>query len=171
MSAWSRPSWRRGYYPTAGGFDVRDGEVEGIFGLVIEKVAERLNLKPVYKAFDFPALIPALQAGRVDVAGSFSITQPRAQVVYLTTPMFLQPEAMAVREGTDVSSWEDAAAKKMTLSTNVGYFQISIWPSPGWEGADDSRWHAQGPVPATGTTWFPVAASHGESTAACTASW
>jgi len=120
-----------GYYPTAGGFDVRDGKVEGIFGLVIEKVAERLNLKPVYKAFDFPALIPALQAGRVDVAGPFSITQPRAQVVYLTTPMFLQPEAMAVRDGTDISSWEDAAAKKMTLSTNVGYFQISIWEELG----------------------------------------
>lgn len=120
-----------GYYPTAGGFDVKDGKVEGVFGLVIDKVAQKLNLKPVYKAFDFPALIPALQAGRVDVAGPFSITQPRAQVVYLTTPMFLQPEAMAVREGTKLSSWEEAAEKKLTLATNVGYFQIEIWEKLG----------------------------------------
>ncbi|MCB9992117.1 MAG: transporter substrate-binding domain-containing protein [Hyphomicrobiaceae bacterium] len=120
-----------GYYPTAGGFDVKDGRVEGIFGLVIEKVAERLGLTPVYKAFDFPALIPAVQAGRVDMAGPFSITQPRAQVLYLTTPMFLQPEAMAVRPDTDLTSWEEAAAKGMTLASNVGYFQIGAWEELG----------------------------------------
>ena len=120
-----------GYYPTAGGFDVKDGKVEGVFGLVMEKIAERLHLKPVFRAFDFPALIPALLAGRVDVAGPFSITQPRAQVVYLTTPMFLQPEAMAVRKDTDISSWEEAAKKGLTLATNVGYFQIGIWEKLG----------------------------------------
>lgn len=120
-----------GYYPTAGGFDVKDGKVEGVFGLVIEKVAEELGLTAVYKAFDFPALIPALQAGRVDVAGPFSITQPRAQVVYLTTPMFLQPEAMAVRQDTELASWEEAAARGLTLATNVGYFQIGIWEELG----------------------------------------
>lgn len=120
-----------GYYPTAGGFDMKDGKVEGVFGLVIDKVAQRLGLKPVYKAFDFPALVPAVQAGRVDVAGPFSITQPRAQVMYLTTPMFLQPEVMAVRPETEVTSWEDAAQKGMTLASNVGYFQIGVWEGMG----------------------------------------
>lgn len=118
-----------GFNPTPGIFEVSEsGEVSGIYGKLITEVAKRLNLKPVYVPLAFPALIPAVQSHRVDVnSGSFSITQSRAQILYYGTPWAFGPETIAVKPGTQIPSWEYAAANKLTLATGVGYYYVSMW--------------------------------------------
>ena len=103
-----------GFNPTPGIFEVSEsGEVSGIYGKLITEVAKRLDLTPVYVPLAFPALIPAVQSHRVDVnSGSFSITQPRAQILYYGTPWAFGPETIAVKPGTEIPSWE--ARRKLT---------------------------------------------------------
>lgn len=122
-----------GFNPTPGIFEVSEsGEVSGIYGKLITEVAKRLDLQPVYVPLAFPALIPAVQSHRVDVnSGSFSITQPRAQILYYGTPWAFGPETIAVKPGTKIPSWEAAAADKLTLSTGVGYYYVSTWEEMG----------------------------------------
>jgi len=95
-------------------------------------VAQRMDLEPVFQAYDFPAMIPALQSGRVDViATGFSATQPRAQILYILTPWLMAPETLSVRPGFELKSWEEAAEKGLTLATIRGYFQLGVWEEMG----------------------------------------
>jgi len=121
-----------GYNPMPGTVLVEDGVAVGIFSDITEEVAARLGLETEWLAFDFPALIPALQSGRVDLlATGFSVTQPRAQIFHYSVAHFLQPELIAVRPGSDVDSWEDVGTRGGTLSTITGYFYIGIWEEMG----------------------------------------
>lgn len=122
-----------GFNPTPGIFEITDsGEVTGIYGLLITEVAKRLGLTPVYVPLAFPALIPALQSNRVDVnSGSFSITQPRAQILYYGTPWLFGPETIAVLPGTEMPTWEYAAENNLTLATGVGYYYVGTWEEMG----------------------------------------
>lgn len=122
-----------GFNPTPGIFEVSEsGEVTGIYGILITEAAQRLGLEPVYVPLAFPALIPALQSHRVDVnSGSFSITQPRAQILYYGTPWLFGPETIAVVPGTEIPSWEYAAANDLTLATGVGYYYVGTWEELG----------------------------------------
>lgn len=118
-----------GFNPTPGIFEVaEDGTVSGIYGILMTEIAKRLGLKPTYVPLAFPALIPAVQSHRVDVnSGSFSITQPRAQILYYGTPWLFGPETIAVMPGTKIPSWEYAAKNGLTLATGVGYYYVGIW--------------------------------------------
>ncbi len=121
-----------GFEPQPGIFEVKDGKATGLFGEMITQVAVDLGLKPVYAPFAFPALIPALQSHRIDViSAGLSITQPRAQILYYSPAWLFGPETMAVLPGTDIPTWEDAAAKKLTLATGVGYYYVPIWEELG----------------------------------------
>lgn len=122
-----------GFNPTPGIFEVSEsGEVSGIYGILITEAAKRLGLEPVYVPLAFPALIPALQSHRVDVnSGSFSVTQPRAQILYYGTPWLFGPETIAVMPGTQIPSWEYAAENKLTLATGVGYYYVGTWEAMG----------------------------------------
>jgi ABC-type amino acid transport substrate-binding protein len=72
-----------GYTPYKGLIDIVGGEPVGVYGTLIKETAKRLGLEAVYQPYDFPALIPALQAGRFDIlAAGFSITQSRARILY-----------------------------------------------------------------------------------------
>lgn len=121
-----------GYNPVPGTNVLEDGEMVGIFSDIAGEIAARLGLETEWLAFDFPALIPALQSGRVDMlATGFSLTQPRSQIFYFTAPHFLQPEVIAVPPGSDLTSWEDVGARGGTLSTITGYFYIGPWEEMG----------------------------------------
>lgn len=122
-----------GFEPQPGIFELdAEGKATGLFGTMITEVAKRLNLKPVYTPLAFPALIPALQSHRIDVnSAGFSITQPRAQIVYYGPPWLFGPETLAVLPGTQIPSWEYAAEKKLTLATGAGYYYVGIWEEMG----------------------------------------
>jgi len=121
-----------GYNPAPGIVVVEDGQPVGVYSDIALEVAARLGLETEWLPFDFPALIPALQSGRVDMlATGFSITQPRAQIFNYSVPQLLQPELLAVRPGSDVNSWEEVGERGGTLSTITGYFFIGMWEELG----------------------------------------
>jgi len=121
-----------GNHIIAGIFGEEEGEYTGVFAEIYKTLLKRMGLKSKVQWYDFAALIPTIQSGRVDVIGpALSITQSRAQVFNYSEPIFMQPECLAMRPDTNITSWEDAAAKGMTLATVVGYFQIGIWEELG----------------------------------------
>lgn len=114
--------------------EVENGKIDGIMGNIFKEIAARLKLEPKMDVYDFPALIPVLQSDRADMIGpALSITQPRAQVFYFAPPVLIQPETIAVRPGTTITSWEQAKAEGMVLSSLTGFFQIGLWESLGIE--------------------------------------
>jgi cystine transport system substrate-binding protein len=123
------------YFPSPGISDVVDGEFLGWSAFLDLEVAKRLGLELVPSSFDFAAIFPALQSHRVDMIGAaMAGTQPRAQVLWLINPMQLVgAETIIVRPGTELSSWEEAAEKDLTLASVKGYFQITAWEDLGIE--------------------------------------
>lgn len=121
-----------GYTPYKGLIDIVNGEPVGVYGTLIKETAKRLGLEAVYQPYDFPALIPALQAGRFDIlAAGFSITQSRARILYYGLPHMMGPQVLSVRPGDKISSWEEAKAKNLTLAVLQGSLEIGIWDQLG----------------------------------------
>jgi polar amino acid transport system substrate-binding protein len=121
-----------GIFPAPGADEIIDGKITGVEGLLIAEIAKRLNLQPEYQPYDKPSAIAALLSGRVDVlAAGLSVQPPRAQVVYFAEPWLLQAEGISVLPGTEIHSWEEAAAKKETLATVTGYSYIPYWEQLG----------------------------------------
>ena len=121
-----------GYFPSFPVTDVKDGKGIGTNGLLMQELAEQLGLTPVWVPYAFAALIPALQSHRIDIlAAGFSITQPRAQILYFGQPFAFGVETLIVKPGTQVSSWEEAATKSLTLATVKGFFQLGEWEQLG----------------------------------------
>ena len=122
-----------GYSPSPGIADIVDGQPVGVGLFLAADMAKRLGLEPVYQSYGFAALFPALQSHRIDFIGSqIAGTQPRAQVLYVNQPPTLWgPETLIVKPGTQIASWEDAAARKLTLASVKGYFQITAFEALG----------------------------------------
>lgn len=121
-----------GYFPAPGAFELENGQPIGVEGILMTEIAKRLGLEPVYQPFDKPSAIAALLSGRVDILGAgLSVQPPRAQVVSFAEPWLLQAEGISVLPGTEIPSWEQAAANKQTLATVVGYSYIPNWEQLG----------------------------------------
>lgn len=122
-----------GFSPSPGISEVVDGKPVGVGLYLSTEIAKRLGLEPVYQSYGFAALFPALQTHRIDFIGSqIAGTQPRAQVLYVNQPPTLWgPETLIVKPGTQIASWEDAAARKLTLASVKGYFQITAFEALG----------------------------------------
>jgi ABC-type amino acid transport substrate-binding protein len=121
-----------GYFPSFPVTDVKDGKGIGTNGLLMQEVADTLGLQAVWVPYAFAALIPALQSHRIDtLAAGFSITQPRSQILYYGPPFTFGVETLIVKPGTQVSSWEEAAQKGLTLATVKGFFQLGEWEQLG----------------------------------------
>ena len=111
-----------------------DGTSTGVFGLIWTEAAKRLGLKQCSSLYAFSALVPALQAGRIDLVGAgFSLTQARGQIFYFAPPQLFSPEFVAIKKSnaSAFSTYEEAVAKKLTLGTVAGYFEVGIWQQMG----------------------------------------
>lgn len=115
----------------------KDGNYVGIDVELIEAIAEDQGFEVELKAMDFKGIIPALQAGQLDVAmGGMSITEERKNVVDFTEPYFNGGVSLIVNEATtDIQSVEDlkgkrVAVKKGTVGAN---FATSIASEIGFE--------------------------------------
>ncbi len=121
-----------GYSPVKGLIDVVDGEPVGVYGILIKETVKRLGLEPIYQPYDFPALIPAMQANRFDIlVAGFSITQPRARILYFSLPHMMGPETLVVRPGDKIGSYEEAKARNLTLCVVQGFYLIGEWETLG----------------------------------------
>jgi polar amino acid transport system substrate-binding protein len=100
---------------------VKDGELQGVEGGLLAKIGrwECLELKIVEQA---PAgVIPAVQAGRADIAaGSWYRTRARAAVLDLTDPIYTDAMVL-VSKGGAVKTVADLRDK------SVGTFEGNLW--------------------------------------------
>lgn len=123
----------------------KDGKYVGIDVELIEAIGEDQGFEVELKAMDFKGIIPALQAGQLDVAmGGMSITEERKNVVDFTEPYFDAGVSLIVSEAnTDIQSVEDlkgkrVAVKKGTVGANyatsiaqeIGFEMVQFDDSP-----------------------------------------
>lgn len=79
-----------------------NGKITGPDGEIVYALAKRLNLKVEPVAYEFSALIPALQQNRIDIAvGSIFRTKERAKVVSFTYPLYIEPGSFIAKSQID----------------------------------------------------------------------
>ncbi len=97
-----------------------EGEAPAIHGYIFEQIG---NIRLEGKLFDFDGLIPALNAGRVDVvtAGMF-ITPERCQQAAFSNPEYVVPTALLVKAGNPMglSDYGSIVEKNATLAVLSG---------------------------------------------------
>lgn len=79
---------------------LEDGEIIGPDGAILARIAEHYDLELVADPYEFSALIPAVQQGRLDVAiGSIFRTHERDEVVDFTDPLYIEPGSFISLDG------------------------------------------------------------------------
>ncbi|HSI68309.1 MAG TPA: transporter substrate-binding domain-containing protein [Planococcus sp. (in: firmicutes)] len=86
-----------------------DGEYKGIDIDLIQAIAENQGFEIEFNPMDFSGIIPALQAGQLDVAiAGMSITEERKEIVDFSDPYFDAGLSLVVREDNDdITSLDD----------------------------------------------------------------
>ena len=91
---------------------VMDGRYCGVDCELIERIAYELGMRVEYSNMNFPALIPALQSGKVDVVISdITATDERREMVNFTEPYYANPQVLLTRKTdeeifAEKSGWE-----------------------------------------------------------------
>ena len=92
-----------------------NGQITGFDIALIKLIAKKMGYDKVeIKDMDFDSLIPALQAGKVDVViAGMTITPEREKVVDFSIPYWEADQAVLVRKGSDikVNSLDDLKGK------------------------------------------------------------
>jgi polar amino acid transport system substrate-binding protein len=109
-----------GYYP----FEMMDkkGEFIGYDIDVGRAIAEALGAQVEFKQFEFAGLIPALQAGEIDILLSgMSITGKRALSVSFSNPYFETGQVLMVHKNdAETKNWKDLDKKGKKVATPQG---------------------------------------------------
>lgn len=110
-----------GYFP----FEMTDtkGKVIGFDAELAERIAKELGVKLEIKDMDFNGLIPALQAGTVDIVlAGVTITPKRALSVNFTRPYFQTGQAVLVakKHQGKIKSYEDLNKAGIVVSVSMG---------------------------------------------------
>lgn len=94
-----------------------NGEYTGIDIDLITAIAEKQGFEIEFSPMDFGGIIPAMQAGQLDVAiAGMSITDDRKKVVDFSDPYFDAGLSLVVQEGnTDIESADDLKGKKVAV--------------------------------------------------------
>lgn len=94
-----------------------NGERVGIDIDLINAIAEDQGFKIELNAMDFGGIIPAMQAGQLDVAiAGMSITKERKKIVDFSEPYFDAGITLVVKKGnTEIKTPEDLAGKKVAV--------------------------------------------------------
>lgn len=95
----------------------KDGTYVGIDVELINAIAEDQGFEVELKAMDFKGIIPALQAGQLDVSmGGMSITEERKKVVDFSSPYFEAGVSLVVgKDTTDIQKVEDLKGKRVAV--------------------------------------------------------
>lgn len=104
-------------------FEFKEGEeFKGIDMDLIKLVAEELGMKLNIIDMDFDALIPSLQAKKIDAAiAAITITEERANVVDFTIPYYIANQAIIAKKESSISitSPEDLAKYKIGVQNGT----------------------------------------------------
>lgn len=98
-----------------------DGEYTGIDIDLIKAIAENQEFEIEFSPMDFGGIIPALQAGQLDVAiAGMSITDERKEVVDFSDPYFDAGLSLVVAENnTDITALEDLEGKTVAVKSGT----------------------------------------------------
>ena len=89
---------------------------------VIQKVSEHLGRPIKIIEADFPGLIPALQAGRADMAIAATVpTDERRKSVDFSDPYYTYKFALLVPESSSITSEKDLSDKKVGVQTGSSH--------------------------------------------------
>ena len=110
------------------------GEIVGFDVDLAEEIGRELGRKIVIQDMDFSALIPALQAGRIDCAMSgFTITEERKKNIDFSEIYFNTSFALLVKKESAFSKSEDFKGKRIgaqlgTTMEKYGKEQSQLYP-------------------------------------------
>ncbi|WP_088007385.1 transporter substrate-binding domain-containing protein [Indiicoccus explosivorum] len=98
-----------------------DGEYEGIDVDLIRAIAENQGFEIELEPMDFGGIIPALQAGQLDVAiAGMSITDERKEIVDFSEPYFDAGLTLVVHEDNEeITSLEDLEGKTVAVKNGT----------------------------------------------------
>lgn len=99
----------------------KDGEYTGIDIDLITAIAEDQGFEIDFKPMDFGGIIPAMQAGQLDLAiAGMSITEDRKKVVDFSDPYFEAGLTLVIDSNTtDIETIEDLKGKKVAVKTGT----------------------------------------------------
>lgn len=98
----------------------KDGNPQGFDVDSMKWIAEKNDIKVTFLAVDWDSIIPALNAGKIDmVYAGMSITPLRLEQVNFSDPYWTVVQDVAVREDSDVTM-EDILAGKVILGAQRG---------------------------------------------------
>lgn len=102
-----------------------NGEYSGLSNDILRRVAELENLKLNYQPMKFAALIPALQAGQIEigVSGIF-VTEERKKVVEFSTPYYIQGAVLVAPEDSKITDLADLKGK--TIAAQQGSAALGV---------------------------------------------
>ena len=123
IPARAAPAWTVGTDPTYAPFGMTDGasgELRGFDIELIEAIAKRTGHRLKLTALPFDGLIPALQAGNLDLAiSAMTITAERAETVDFSRPYFAAGLGIVVRRGTrGIANLKDLEGR--TIAVQIG---------------------------------------------------
>lgn len=109
-----------GVVTTAVPFSYVDGDkITGLSNDIVQRVAELEHLKLDYQPMKFDALIPALQAGQIDIAvAGIYVTDARKQVVDFSNPYHTQGALVVAPIDSNISLIADLKGK--TIAAQQG---------------------------------------------------
>ena len=99
----------------------KDGEYTGIDIDLINAIAENQGFEIEFNPMDFGGIIPALQAGQLDVAiAGMSITDERKEIVDFSDPYFDAGLSLVVADdNSDITSLEDLEGKTVAVKSGT----------------------------------------------------
>ena len=104
---------------------VKDGQRTGFDIDLVEALGKEMGRKIEWIDIDFKGLIPALQAGRADMANSaIYITDERAKVVDFTDPYYAGGLVVLTKKDGPIKSLKDLEGKKVAVQ--VGTKSVSF---------------------------------------------
>jgi glutamine transport system substrate-binding protein len=98
-----------------------DGEMKGIDIDLINAIAEDQGFEIKIEAMDFSGIIPAMQAGELDIGmGGMSITEERKKTVDFSDPYFESGLSLVVaKDNSEITSIEDLEGKTIAVKNGT----------------------------------------------------
>ena len=98
----------------------KGGKYEGIDVDLINAIAKDQDFKVKLEAMDFSGIIPAMQAGQLDVGmGGMSITDERKKKVDFSDPYFDAGLTVVVKKDSSIKSIDDLKGKKLAVKNGT----------------------------------------------------
>ncbi len=96
------------------------GKIVGIDAEIAQAVADKLGLKLVIKDMEFDSLLPAVQAGSIDIVlAGMTVTDERKEAVNFTDSYATGTQVIIVKEGSAIASADDLQGKTIGVQTGT----------------------------------------------------